>query len=215
MNYPNFISKRKNNQSFHRKPGAPSGPRNADQRRATILETAGMLFVEKGFDATTMEEIAAAAGFAKGTLYHYFNNKADLLNALKDSFEREVMNRVRSQVESRPIDDWSGRIKAWINAAVDAYFEMSDLHDVVIYGLGVPFRHAMADAEITTYLARLISDGAKAGAWHVDDEKWTSAIMFYCFRGGCDEAIMGTQRAEDVPSKLYDTFIRILGLHVS
>ena len=88
---------------------------------------------------------------------------------------------------------------------------MIELHDVVVYGLGMPFRNAMADAEITRYLTKLISDGAKAGAWQVDDERWTAVVMFYGFRGGCDEAIMGTQRPEDVPPKLNALFLRILG----
>ena len=42
-----------------RRIGAPSGPRKADQRRATLIEAAGKLFVEKGYEATTMDEIAA------------------------------------------------------------------------------------------------------------------------------------------------------------
>ena len=194
-----------------RRIGAPSGPRKADQRRAALIEAAGKLFVEKGYEATTMDEIAAAANFAKGTLYHYFANKADLLHVLREDFEKEIMSRVRSRVESCPAEDWRGRLKAWIDAAVDAYFEMIELHDVVIYGLGMPFRNAMADAEITRYLTKLISDGAKAGAWQVDDEHWTAVVMFYGFRGGCDEAIMGTQRPEDVPPKLNALFLRILG----
>jgi AcrR family transcriptional regulator len=193
--------------------GAPPGPRKADLRRATLTEAAVKLFAEKGYEATTMDEIAAAAGFAKGTLYHYFANKADLLQVLREGFEKEVMSRIRSRVEGCPADDWPGRLKAWIDGAVDAYIEMTELHDVVLYSLGTPFRHAMVDAEITRYLTKLISEGAKAGAWQVDDERWTAVIMFYSFRGGCDEAIMGTQSAEDVPKKLSDLFLRILGVY--
>lgn len=196
-----------------RRRGAPSGPRKADKRRATLIEAAGKLFVEKGYEATTMDEIAAAANFAKGTLYHYFSNKAELLQVLREGFELEVMKRIRSRVDRCHADDWRGRIKAWIDGAVDAYFKMNELHDVVIYGSGMPFRNAMADSEITRYLTKLISDGAKAGAWKVEDEHWTAVIMFYSFRGGCDEAIIGAQHAEDVPKKLNDLFLRILGLH--
>lgn len=191
--------------------GAPPGPRKANLRRAELIEAAGGLFEKKGYEATTMDEIAAAAGFSKGTLYHYFANKADLLHVLRKGFEDEVMRRIRAKVEGCPADDWPGRIKAWIDAAVDAYFAMSELHDVVIHGLGMPFRNAMADSEITRYLATLIRDGAKAGAWRVDDERWIAVIMFYGFRGGCDEAIMGAQRTENVPGKLNDLFLRMLG----
>ena len=196
-----------------RRVGAPSGPRKADLRRAALIEAAGRLFVEKSYEGTTMDEIAAAAGFAKGTLYHYFANKADLLQVLRAGFEKEVMNRIRSRVESCPAGDWHGRIQAWIDAAVDAYFEMREIHDVVIYGLGMPFRHAMADSEITRSLAKLIGDGARAGVWRVDDERWTAVIMFYSFRGGCDEAMIGTQREEDVSKKLNVLFLRMLGVY--
>ena len=196
-----------------RRIGAPQGPRKAEQRRATLIAAAGKLFVEKGYEATTMDEIAAAANFAKGTLYHYFSNKAELLQVLREGFESEVMKRIHSRMDNCQTDDWHGRIKAWIDGAVDAYFELNELHDVVIYGSGMPFRNAMADAEITRCLTKLISDGAEAGAWKVDDEHWTAVIMFYSFRGGCDEAIMGSQNPKDVPNKLYDLFSRILGVN--
>jgi len=211
MKHPTSVSKQLTACRTARRVGAPSGPRNADLRRATLLETAGRLFVEKGYEATTMDEIAAAANFAKGTLYHYFSNKAELLRVLREVFENEVMEKVSARVESCPADDWRGRIIAWIEAAVEAYFKLRELHDVVIYSLGMPFRHTMAEAEITRYLTGLIRDGGKAGAWQVDDERWTAVIMFYAFRGACDEAMMGTERAEDVPKKLNDLFLRILG----
>ncbi|WP_136798986.1 MULTISPECIES: TetR/AcrR family transcriptional regulator [Desulfosediminicola] len=196
-----------------RRSGAPSGPRKADERRATLIKAAGKLFAEKGYEATTMDEIAAAANCAKGTLYHYFSNKAELLQVLREGFELEAMKRIRASVDNCHADDWRGRIKAWIDGAVEGYFEMNELHDRVIYGSGMPFRNPMADAEVTKYLATLISDGTKAGAWHVDDEHWTAVVMFYSFRGGCDEAILGTQCAKDIPNKLYDLFFRILGVN--
>lgn len=194
-----------------RRAGAPSGPRKADQKRALLVKSAGRLFVEKGYDSTSMDEVAAAANVAKGTLYHYFTNKAELLLGLREDFEKEIMKRIRPSIESCRADDWRGKIKAWVESAVAAYFELSEMHDVVIYGAGMPFRNAMADAEITKYLKELITDGANAGAWDIEDPHWTSVIMFYSFRGGCDEAMLGTMPA-DVTDKLKDLFMRILGI---
>ena len=106
MKQPASVSKLSDRRAT-RRIGAPSGPRKADQRRAALIEAAGKLFVEKGYEATTMDEIAAAANFAKGTLYHYFANKADLLHVLREDFEKEIMSRVRSRVESCPAEDWA------------------------------------------------------------------------------------------------------------
>lgn len=213
MEQTTSVSKQLTTCRADRRVGAPSGPRNADLRRANLIETASKLFMEKGYEATTMDEIAAGAGVAKGTLYHYFASKSELLEVLRDGFEDEVMNRVRSRVESCAADNWRGRLKAWIEAAANAYFDMSNLHDVIFFGAGMPIRSAMAHAEIIQYLVKLISDGAKAGAWQVEDEHWTALIMFYSFRGGCDEAIVGAQRAEDVYKKLFHLFLRVLGVH--
>jgi len=191
--------------------GAPRGPRKATERRAALLESAGRLFVDKGFDATTMEEIAAAAGFAKGTLYHYFSNKADLLMNLREEFDKTIARRILERVERCADNDRHGRLRAWITGAVEAYFAMSDLHDVVIYGTGLPFRNSMVHSEVTRSLAELVADGDRAGVWSVADSRWIAVMMFYCFRGGCDEAMTGAQRAEDVPGRLYPLFLRMLG----
>lgn len=212
MKPPNPGSKHAPDPAAARRVGAPPGPRNADLRRATLVETAGRLFVEKGFDATTMDDIAAGAGVAKGTLYHYFASKAELLEILRDNFNDAIMARVRTRVEGCAADAWRARLKAWIEAAAEAYFDMRELHDVIFFGPGMPLRSAMAEVDIIRYLERLIREGAAAGAWPVEDGHWTALIMFYGFRGGCDEAIIGAQSAEQVSEKLYSVFLRMLGV---
>lgn len=55
--------------------------RRKDARPGEILSSALELFVEKGFAATRLEEIAARAGVAKGTVYLYFDSKEALFKA--------------------------------------------------------------------------------------------------------------------------------------
>ena len=47
----------------------------ADFNRTVILTTANTLFLSRGIESTTMDEIAHEAGFSKTTLYTYFDNK--------------------------------------------------------------------------------------------------------------------------------------------
>jgi AcrR family transcriptional regulator len=58
---------------------APSYPRDALQTRQRISEVATTLFLERGFDEVTVNEVARAAGVSKVTLFHYFARKEDLL----------------------------------------------------------------------------------------------------------------------------------------
>jgi AcrR family transcriptional regulator len=202
-------AKQATRRATHRR-GAPKGPRNAEERRAALLESAGKLFVKKGYEATTMDEIAADAGFAKGTLYHYFSNKADLLLSLRQEFDNEIVRRVRAHVESGPADDWPDRIRSWTAGAVEAYFALSALHDLVIYSSGMPTRYTIANSQITQYLAQLIEYGTLAGAWEVEDSHWMAVMMFYAFRGACDEAMVGEQPIESIPGRLHSLFLRML-----
>jgi AcrR family transcriptional regulator len=54
----------------------------AETRRKEILGAALALFERQGYAATTMDDVAAAAGISKGSIYNYFQNKQDLFTQL-------------------------------------------------------------------------------------------------------------------------------------
>jgi len=60
----------------------PARQRRKDARPAELLEAALALFVEKGFAATRIEEVAQRAGVSKGTLYLYYTSKEELFKAV-------------------------------------------------------------------------------------------------------------------------------------
>ncbi|TMR95322.1 TetR family transcriptional regulator [Nonomuraea basaltis] len=69
--------------------------------RALLARTALELFAAKGCDDTTLEEIAAAAGVSKRTLFNYFRNKEDLaLNGLSEQGES-----IAARLAERPADE--------------------------------------------------------------------------------------------------------------
>ena len=57
---------------------SPRWRRRAADRPREILDAALTVFVSKGFAATKLDDVAAAAGISKGLLYRYFDNKAEL-----------------------------------------------------------------------------------------------------------------------------------------
>ena len=80
---------------------APKRERRKEARPGELLDAALDLFVEKGFAATRVEEVAALAGVSKGTLFLYFESKEELLKAV-----------VRQNI--------SGRFSEW-NAGFEAF----------------------------------------------------------------------------------------------
>jgi AcrR family transcriptional regulator len=61
---------------------APRWERRKSDRPAELLAAALQLFVESGYAATRLEDVAAHAGVSKGTLYLYFENKEELFKAV-------------------------------------------------------------------------------------------------------------------------------------
>lgn len=58
----------------------------AQQTRQTVLDTSRRLFAERGYDATSLQEIADTMGVRKANVYYYFKTKSALLEALLRSF---------------------------------------------------------------------------------------------------------------------------------
>ena len=63
-------------------PPAPKRERRKEARPGELLDAALDLFVEKGYAATKVDEVAARAGVSKGTLFLYFPSKEDLFKAV-------------------------------------------------------------------------------------------------------------------------------------
>ena len=74
------------------------------QTRAVIVAEAGRLFAARGFQATTMGEIAAAAGVSAATLYNYFGTKNALLLAHVESTVGEMMDAGSAVLADPPAD---------------------------------------------------------------------------------------------------------------
>jgi AcrR family transcriptional regulator len=69
---------------------------DAARNRLRVLEAAERLFAERGVACVTMDDIAAAAGVGKGTLYRRFTDKGGLAVALLDERERELQSAMLS-----------------------------------------------------------------------------------------------------------------------
>lgn len=66
---------------------------DSKQTIETILSVSSKLFVEKGFDKTSMQDIVNMAGISKGAIYHHFKSKEEIIKA--------VMERQSSNIEGK------------------------------------------------------------------------------------------------------------------
>jgi AcrR family transcriptional regulator len=75
--------------------------RKRAETHARIQSEAMRLFFERGFEATTLDEIAAAADVSRRTLFHYFTSKEDIVFSTKADFP----NLIAEAIGRRPVDE--------------------------------------------------------------------------------------------------------------
>jgi AcrR family transcriptional regulator len=80
--------------------GTPRPPKRlpADRRREQLLDVALKLFASRGFNATTMDDIAEAAGVTKPLLYQHFDSKRALYLELVDSVANRLLEAIGKAV---------------------------------------------------------------------------------------------------------------------
>lgn len=69
--------------------------KEAAERRNEILDVAEELFVTKGYDKTSTNDILERIGIARGTLYYHFKSKEDILNAMIERINEALIAKVR------------------------------------------------------------------------------------------------------------------------
>jgi len=94
-------------------PASTPRKRRKEARPQELVAAALSLFVEKGFAATRLDEVAARAGVSKGTLYLYYDSKEALFLAVIREGILPVVGEGRRMLEAH-VDDPVGGLRAYI-----------------------------------------------------------------------------------------------------
>ena len=112
--------------------GAASDAPDASTRdlstRERILDVAMGLFIEQGYDATSLREIADPLGFTKAALYYHFKSKEDILRALLEpaiGLQSELIDRLAA---SESMEDYAAML-TWMSDEMFANYRLFQLAD--------------------------------------------------------------------------------------
>jgi len=102
---------------------------NEDLTKAEILKSADSLFQKWGFLKTTMEDIAREAGKSKCTLYHYYKNKEEVLEAVaRDHILRSI---AKAKARIAKVEGYQNKVKIYFYLSLSHMRQMSILNDVL------------------------------------------------------------------------------------
>lgn len=112
---------------LHRAP-PPRERADAARNRVAVLEAAARLFAEHGVAAVSMDQVAAAAGVGKGTIFRRFGDKSGLATALLDAREHALQEAIlHGPPPLGPGADPPERLAAFAGAYLDYLLEHLDL----------------------------------------------------------------------------------------
>ena len=156
-----------------------------EERRRNILDAALGLFARNGFNETTVQDIAAAAGMATGTVYLYFPSKEHVLQGLHDRFREENDATVTSTAvdavdrAARGEDvDYRDTIDAILDALAQHFKDNPDLVLVC-----TKYRPELMDPDFTPgpqhlgIVGRALAAGVELGKIHTSDPEMTAYLF--------------------------------------
>ena len=113
----------------------------AEETRERILDAALKLFRERGFDETTMRDIAAAAGVATGAAYYYFRSKEELVMAFYVRTAEEARDLIPAEIAK------SRDLRKRIQSIIDLKLQQFEQHRrlmVALVRIGIDPQHPLS-----------------------------------------------------------------------
>ncbi len=183
-------------------------PLNADPR-AVILREAARQFAAKGYEASSLNEVAAAMNYSKGAIYNYFRSKQEIYDAIIIATLSGLHDA--SQEAVLPDDPPPEQLRRFMIAHAQYLSDNTDSFVTMLVGFS-----GMADAKLKQdairlrdahegLLRKIIADGVAIGAFqHADPAVVGRAVlsllswMTRWYRPG------GTKSAQDVACEYYD-----------
>jgi len=169
-------------------------------REDAIIQTASQLLAQKGFEAMTVDEVAASVGIAKASLYKHFPSKEDLAAAAMV----KLMQRAQDYLQALPSQDAITQLRAVARWTMQLQLrgEMPSL----------PSRNSTLRAKLMAskaYMDGLIEVSDRLGAWieeaqaqgHLQSALPPIAVLYTLYARACDPVLeflkMGGEHDEE------------------
>lgn len=178
--------------------------------RSAILDAAQKLFVERGFDATSVDDIARESQLSKGAVYHHFQDKQQVFAEVYVAAEKVVVTTVAESVLQPDLGPWE-RVEVAARTALHSYAADPDTRALLRQATSVlgEERTRMLDAEVALPLIRgLLEEMSRLGELRPINIDTAAQLVFRLLA----EASMNIALAEDPATASEDVEVVMLGM---
>jgi len=194
-----------------------------NEKQIQIIETAEALFAERGFDGTSVRDIADEAGVNVAMISYYFGSKEKLMEALFELRVGSVIIRVESLIKDESLTPIE-KVNMLIDEHIDRVMQKQCFHKIMV-GVQVTNKNPailkaankvkIRNAEV---IAELIKDGQKKGVFK---KKIDVILMINTMVGTVSQSMMSQQyyrefnKQQDIPDEEFLVILkRRLSIHI-
>ncbi len=181
------------------------------ETRDAILAAAERALAERGVGGAKMEVIARLAGIAVGTLYNYFADRQELIDALFEVRRAELITRLDQALDAAAGAAFERRLEAFLGAGL-AHFQAHRefialaLHDELSSGQGSRWSMLL---ELRARAERLVAGGIDSGLLRPEDRATYPHMLAGLLKGLIETAMAAKDASDDVlPSRLLAPAVR-------
>jgi len=157
--------------------------KQAEIRRAEILDAAFKMFIERGFDNTSLNEIIAHARLSKGMFYHHFASKEALLEAIFGRITEHTYNILEPVISAKDVDPKS-RLQQLLDRTADIRLQTVEFTREVFASLLRPESKLLYQRigeswteRMRPVLTKIVEDGVAAGVFRTEDPEGVGDLI--------------------------------------
>lgn len=177
-----------------------------NKTKRKIFEASMKLFAEKGYEATSIEEITATVGVAKGTLYYHFSSKEEIFNFLVEEGIKLLQNSV--DIKTAKFSNYIDKIKAIVLIQIKIIEKYEDLITILLSQFwGNESRNQMCKNHILEYInqiEQIVKEGIEKGEIKTGDPQAIASEIYSLICSGLVYKVRNGGRIEIM--KLYKEF---------
>ncbi|TPM37264.1 TetR/AcrR family transcriptional regulator [Mesorhizobium sp. B2-3-4] len=157
--------------------------KHPELRREELLDHAQALFLTRGYDKASLNDVIASAGVSKGAFYHYFASKEALLEALAERFARQALAGVQNILNAPGLDPLArlnGLLAQSRQAKIETASEAWALFETLFRPDNLVLFHRInlaASASFSPLLVKIIREGVEDGTFKTFDPEGVADIL--------------------------------------
>jgi TetR/AcrR family transcriptional regulator, transcriptional repressor of aconitase len=165
--------------------------KHKEQRRAKLIEAATEVFIEHGYENTTMKHVMEKAGVSRGGLYQYFDNKEDLFHAVIGGEQQEIIEDTLDSMLKKQDSYWDALLTIFLGEDRKPNDKMDPLSpsklEYFVTGRNDEERRKYAQQrylDAITMTTKILDEGEKAGEFTPRFEKQVIAQSIISYIDG-------------------------------